>query len=124
MHSHRYGRRLHWILPFHGKFLRNSRYSNNIPRIDRTLEHQHATWLDDIIKVTKGNVEKHKVEVHEKMTELGQTGFRRNPEKCEFFKKKENELVGQKSNQHGIQPPQDKLDAITKISIPRRTRMT
>ena len=31
-------------------------------RIDKTLELKHSAWLDDIIIVTKGTIEKHEVE--------------------------------------------------------------
>ena len=56
-------------------------------RIDTTLEHKHPAWLDDIIIVTKGNLEKHEMEVRETMTKLERAGYRLNPNKCEFFKK-------------------------------------
>ena len=56
-------------------------------RIDTTLEHKHPAWLDDIIIVTKGNLEKHEAEVRETMTKLEKTGYRLNPNKCEFVKK-------------------------------------
>ena len=39
-------------------------------RIDRTLEFKHPAWLDDIIIVTKGTIEKHKSEVKETMKKI------------------------------------------------------
>ena len=90
-------------------------------RIDTTLEHKHPAWLDDIIIVTKGNLEKHEMEVRETMTKLEKAGYRLNPNKCEFFKK-EIEWVGHKIDQQGIRPLQDKLDAIKKINIPKNEK--
>ena len=55
-------------------------------RIDKTLEFKHPAWLDDIIIVTKGTIEKHGVEVKETMRKLENAGYRLHPKKCEFFK--------------------------------------
>ena len=90
-------------------------------RIDTTLEHNHPAWLDDIMIVTKGNLEKHEMEVRETMTKLEKAGYRLNPNKCEFFKK-EIKWVGHKINQQEIRPSQDKLDAIKKINIPKNEK--
>ena len=51
-------------------------------RIDTTLEHKHPAWLDDIIIVTKGNLEKHEMEVRETMTKLERAGYKLNSNKC------------------------------------------
>ena len=90
-------------------------------RIDTILEHKHPAWLDDIIIVTKGNLEKHEMEVRETMTKLERAGYRLNPNKCEFFKK-EIEWVGHKIDQQVIRPLQDKLDSIKKINIPKNEK--
>ena len=90
-------------------------------RLDRTLEFKHPAWLDDIIIVTKGTIEKHESEVKETMKKLDEAGYRLHPKKCEFFKK-EAEWVGHQINQDGIRPPQDKLEAITKINIPKNEK--
>ena len=73
---HRYWRRYYRKLPFFERFLRAGRYSNEIPRTDRhnTGEHKHWAWLDDIILVTKGNMDKHEAEVRETMTKMEQIG--------------------------------------------------
>ena len=69
-------------------------------RIDKTLEFKHTAWLDDIIIVTKGSVEKkHEAEIKETMKKMKESGYRLNPKKCEFFKK-EAEWVGQKIDQN------------------------
>ena len=39
-------------------------------RIDKTLEYKHPAWLDDTIKITKGDVKKHEAEVRETMKKL------------------------------------------------------
>ena len=90
-------------------------------RIDTTFEHKQPAWLDDIIIVSKGNIDEHETEVRETMKKLEQAGYRLNPKKCEFFKK-EIEWVGHKIDQQGIRPLQDKLEAITKINIPKKTK--
>ena len=76
-------------------------------RIDRTLEFKHPAWLDDIIIVTKGTIEKHESEEKETMKKLDEAGYRLHPKKCKFFKK-EAEWVGHQINQDGIRPLQDK----------------
>ena len=64
---HRYGRRFHRILPFPERFLRNGELPTIFQkRVDTTLEHKHMAWLDDIIVVTKGNMDKHEAEVRQK----------------------------------------------------------
>ena len=92
-------------------------------RIERTLEFKHPAWLDDIIIVTKGTIEKHESEVKETMKKLDEAGYRLHPKKCEFFKK-EAEWVRHQINQDGIRPLQDKLEAITKINIPKKRKRT
>ena len=87
-------------------------------RIGTTLEHKHLAWLDDIILVSNGNLEKHEAEVRETMTKLEKAGYRLNPKKCELFQK-EIERVGHKIDHQGLRPLQDKLDAMTKIDIPK-----
>ena len=90
-------------------------------RIDRTLEFKHPAWLDDIIIVTKGTIEKHESEVKKTMRKLDEAGYRLHPKKCEFFKK-EPEWVGHRINQDGIRPLQDKLEPTTKINIPKNEK--
>ena len=55
------------------------------------------------------------------MKKLDEAGYRLHPKKCDFFKN-EAEWVGQKINQDGIRPLQDKLVAITKINIPKNEK--
>ena len=88
-------------------------------RIERTLEFKLPAWLDDIIIVTNGTIEKHESETKETMEKLDEAGYRLHLKKCEFFKK-EVEWVGHKINQDGIRPLQDKLEAITKRNEKRK----
>ena len=89
--------------------------------IDKTLDFKHPAWLDDIIIVTKGSVEKHETEVKATMKKLEEAVYRLNPNKCELFKK-EAEWIGHKIGQNGVRPLQDKLEAITKIEIPKNEK--
>ena len=57
-------------------------------RIDKILEFEHPTWLDDKIIVIKGSAEKHETEVKEAMKKLEETGDRPNSKNCDFFKKR------------------------------------
>ena len=90
-------------------------------RMDKTLEFKHPAWLDDIIIVTKGTIDKHEAGVKETMEKLEKAGYRLHPNKCEFFKQ-EAEWIGHRTDQNGIKPLQDKLEAITKIEIPKNEK--
>ena len=79
-------------------------------RIDKTLEFKHPAWLDDIIIVTKGSAEKHEGDIKE-TEEIGRSRIQTN-----------SEWIGHKINQNGIRPLQDKLEAITKIEIPKNEK--
>ena len=99
-------------------FLRTGTYFNHISGTDRTtLEHKHPAWLDDIIIVTEGNIEKNETEIRGTMEKLEKAGYRLNPKKCEISKKESGRL-GHKIDQQGIRPLQDKFEAVTKIKIP------
>ena len=50
------------------------------------------------------------------MTKLEKNGYRLNPKKYELLRK-ETEWVGHKTDQQGVRPLQDNLDAKTKINI-------
>ena len=90
-------------------------------RIDKTLEFKHPAWLDDVIIVTKGTIDKHEAEVKETMEKLEKAGYRLHPNKCEFFKQ-EAKWIGHRIDQNGIRPLQNKLEAITKIEIPKNEK--
>ena len=83
-------------------------------QIDQTLENKHPARLDDIIVVTKGSEEQHKKELIDVLTKLENAGYRLSKNKSEFFKTK-IEWIGQKIDQNGIRPLQDKLMAIKEL---------
>ena len=122
MHLHGHRRGFHRILPFLKGFYGLAKIPTIFwEQIDETLEFKHPAWLDDIIIVTKGSAEKHGTEVKETMKKLEEAGYRLNPEKCEFFKK-EAEWIGHKIDRNGKRPLQDKLEAITKVGIPKNEK--
>ena len=90
-------------------------------RIDNTLEFKRPAWLDDIIIVTNGTIEKHETEIKESMQNLEEAGYRLYPKKCDFFKKGK-EWVGHRIDQNRIRPLKDKLKATTKRDIPKKTK--
>ena len=55
------------------------------------------------------------------MKKLEEAGYRLHPKKCEFFKK-EAEWIGHKIDQEGVRPLQYKLEAITKLPIPKNKK--
>ena len=115
MHIYHHVRRIHGILPSLKRILWTGGHATIFQeRIDKTLEFKHPAWLDDIIIVTKGTIEKHEAEVKETMRKLKNAGYRPPLKKCEFIKQ-EAEWVGHRIDQKGIRPLQDKLEAITKI---------
>ena len=88
MHIHRYRRRVYGVLSFSKRISRTGRNTNNFPRTDRqTIEFKHPTWLDEIIIVTKENIEEHEKEVKETMKKLEEAGYRLQPKICDFFQK-------------------------------------
>ena len=65
---------------------------SNIPtvfhkHIDRVLEFKTTLWLDDIICVTNGTIEKHEQELCDVLSKLQETGYRASEKKTELFKK-------------------------------------
>ena len=59
-------------------------------RIDKTLEFKHLAWLDGLIIVTKGIIEKHETDIKEARGKLEDAGYRLHPKKCEPKEKKRN----------------------------------
>ena len=57
-------------------------------RIDRTLEFKHPAWLDDIIIVTKGTIEKHESEVKETMKKIRRSRIQATPEEMRIFQER------------------------------------
>ena len=78
------------------------------------LENKHPAWLSQIIVVTKGSKEPYKKELIDVLTQLENTGYRLSENTSEFFKT-EIEWTGNKIDQNGITPLQDKLMAIKNL---------
>ena len=72
MNIYRNRRRIHSVLPFPEGILRTDRYLNNFPNADGyitcQIEPKHPAWLDKIIIVMKGNLDKQDAEVRKTMT--------------------------------------------------------
>ena len=66
-------------------------------------------------------IDKHEAEVKETMEKLEKAGDILHPNKCEFLKL-ETEWIGHRIDPNGIRPLQDKLEAITKIEIPKNEK--
>ena len=90
-------------------------------KIDKTLQNKHPAWLDDILIVTKGNKEQHKLELMETLTRLEKEGYRLSAKKSEFFRR-EIEWIGHKIDQDGIRPIQDKLESIKNLKRPNNEK--
>ena len=87
--------------------------------IDCTLAGLDNTlcFLDDILIVSRGGIEKHLDLVRKCLIKLDQDNLRINLAKCHFAKDKV-EWLGQKITQKGITPLSNKTDAIGKLSAP------
>ena len=54
-------------------------------RIDRTVEFKHPAWLDDIIFVTKGTIEKHEAEVKKNNEKVRRSWIQATPDEMQIF---------------------------------------
>ena len=89
--------------------------------IDRVLEFKAPVWLDDIICVTNGSIEKHEKEVREVLMRLQNAGYRASEKKTELFKK-ELTWLGYFINQDGVKQIRDKKEAIIKLTAPNNLK--
>ena len=85
------------------------------------MGNKHPAWLDDILVVTKGTKEQHTRELVDVLTKLENAGYRLSENKTEFFKY-EIEWVGNKIDQNGMRPLQDKLKAIQELKEPKNKK--
>ena len=74
-------------------------------------------FLDDILMVTRGGIEKHLDLVRKCLIKLDQENLRINLAKCHFAKEK-IEWLGYNITQSGVTPLSNKRDAIGKLSAP------
>ena len=89
--------------------------------INEVLEFKTPVWLDDIICVTNGTIEKHEQELREVLSKLQEAGYRASERKTELFKK-ELTWLGYQVNQNGVKPIKNNTEAITKLKAPTNTK--
>ena len=88
--------------------------------MDTTLDGLDSTnaFLDDIIIITKGTIEKHENEIDKALKRLDQENLAISLHKCEFGLT-EITWLGYKINSEGITPTKRKTDAIFQMEIPK-----
>ena len=93
--------------------------------IDCTLAGLDNTFcfLDDILIVNRGRIEKHLDLVRKCLIKLDQENLRINLAKCHFAKEK-IEWLGHNITQSGVTPLSSKTDAIGKLSAPTNLKKT
>ena len=88
--------------------------------MDTTLDGLDSTnaFLDDIIIITKGTIEKHENEIDKALKRLDQANLAISLHKCEFGL---TEIIwlGYKINSEGINPTKRKTDAIIQLENPK-----
>ena len=88
--------------------------------MDTTLDRLDSTnvFLDDIIVITKGTIEKHEKEIDKTLNRLNEENLAISLHKCEFGL---NEItwLGYKINAEGIKPTKRKTDAIIQLDNPK-----
>ena len=90
-------------------------------KIDETLNFEFPAWLDDIIVVTRGNIDTHEKEVERALTKLQNAGYRASGKKTILFQK-ETEWLGHVINENLIKPTTDKTEALTKTPPPKNQK--
>ena len=88
--------------------------------MDTTLDGLNSTnaFLDDIIIITKGTIEKHEVEIDKTLNRLYDENLAISLHKCEFCLI-EITWLGYKINAEGIKPTKRKTDAIIQLENPK-----
>ena len=88
--------------------------------MDTTLDGLDSTnvFLDDIIVITKGTIEKHEKEIDKTLNRLNEENLAISLHRCEFGL---NEItwLGYKINAEGIKPTKRKTDAIIQLDNPK-----
>ena len=90
--------------------------------VDLTLTNCSKTYayLDDILIVTKGNVETQRQKLQTVLTKLDGENLATSPDKCKFACK-QVEWLGFNINSEGTKPLIEKTEAIKKLSPPFQT---
>ena len=88
--------------------------------IDKTLQNikTEFAYLDDILVITKGNLQDHETELDKIMKQLNEENLAINLQKCEFVKP-EITWLGFKVTPNGVTPSKPKCDAILALDPPK-----
>ena len=89
-------------------------------KIDRTLEYCTPAWLDDIIVVTRRNKQDHEKKLFDILNKLEKAGYKASKRKSEFFLNRTKGL-GHEIDENGINPSEEKVEAILKSKAPENT---
>ena len=79
-------------------------------KTDRPLNYQPPVWLDDILKSTNGEEEKHWNKLFATLEKLQEAGYTTSEKTSTFFFKKSTWL-GHEINEQGIKPKKEKIKA-------------
>ena len=90
-------------------------------KIDRTLEYCTSAWLDDIIVVTRGSKQDHEKKLFDVLNKLEKAGYRASKRKSEFFKN-QTKWLGHEIDENGIEPNEEKVEAILRLKPPENTK--
>ena len=86
-------------------------------KIDGTLNYQTPVWLDDLLIVTRGSKEKHRVKLFTIHEQLPEAGYRAILKKSEFFLKKTTWL-GHEMSKHWMKPTRKSSKTILQLRSP------
>lgn len=99
--------------------LRNSAqtFQRFMHRVLRGLDEFTFTYVDDLL-IFSSDEHEHKQHLHEVFKRLTEYGLSINTDKCEFGRRTLN-FLGYKISEEGIQPPEDKTEAIATFPKPK-----
>ena len=88
--------------------------------IDKTLQNIKTkfAYLDDILVITKGNLQDHETELDKIMKQLNEENLAINLQKCEYAKS-EITWLGFKVTPNGVTPSKSKCEAILALDPPK-----
>src|SRR5687768_7036015 len=78
-------------------------------------------YLDNLLLITKGNFDKHLVQLREALTQLSEAGLKINASKI-LFCQTELEYLGYWITRNGIQPVTKKAETIQKLKVPTNVK--
>ena len=90
-------------------------------KIVRTLKYSTPAWLDDIIIVTQGSKQEHGKKLFDILNKLEKARYRASKKKSEFFFNR-MKWLGHEIDENGINPKEEKVEAILKLEPPKNTK--